>query len=232
MAVGSAVPNPPTTGQPVATAWGNYISTHVVQAYGTQALLDAGWPDAQEGAIACTTNDMRLYQRRGGVWAPPLSNPLGVQWGPDGTYFAPADKAFPGGWSQDVVYNPVSLLVDRLFQVTFEIRVENRSITTGGFAVLGGQVAASGTQDDVPLEYGNGQRITSYGWSVPAVVGAAWRQSMTGFFHTKRAGAQGPSQLIAVTFWNHIIVPASTWNIGNRQLTVVDLGPWPSTVVR
>lgn len=230
MAVGSAVPNPPVSGQPVASTWGNYISTHVVQQYGSKSLLDAGWPDAQEGALAITTNNMRLYQRRGGVWAPPLSSPLGIMWGPDLTYYATADKAFPGGWALDVQFNPVTLIVDRLYQVTFELRVENRSITTGGFAVLGGQVAASGTGEDVPLELGFGQAITHYGWSVPAVVGAAWRQSMTGFFHTNGNGAAAGSG-IAVTFWNHIIVQASTWNVGNRKLTVVDLGPWPTNVV-
>jgi hypothetical protein len=226
MGVGSAVPNPPVTGQPVASAWGNYISTHVVQAYASKAALDAGWPDAQEGAVAVTTDTFRLWQRRGGIWAPALSGPLGIAWGPDSTKYADNDRTIPAGWQLDVSYNPVSLLVDRLYQVVFALRVENRSITTGGYAVLGGQVAASGTGADVPLENGgSGQAIALYGWSVPAVVGAAWRNSLTGYFRTVKTTGQNASTLIPVTFWHHIIGTAGTWRIGSRILTVTDLGP-------
>jgi len=224
MGVGN-LPNPPTAGQPVASAWGNAVSVRVLQAYASKAALDAGWNDAPEGAEAVTTNDMRVYQRRGGLWAFPLHSPMGqVVSGGDAT--ARQYNTTSGIWyTEGSRFGPWNLLVNRRFLVHWSARWENKG-TQGPPMIVGGDVSVGNTGDDVAFEGGGfGQQTLVYGQTLNGL-GAAWRGSVTGVFHTKAAAGQGPNDFRAVHLDHRLIASTGTWEASMRAFTIADMGPW------
>lgn len=226
MGVGN-LPNPPTPGQPVASAWGNAVSVRVIQAYASKAQLDLVWNDAPEGAYAVTTDTMRLFQRRGGVWAVPLSGPLGNVVGPIVNDGATDVSTNSGIWYSETPMGPYNLLINRLYQVQWSVRWENRNIAATP-AIIGGDLAAAGTGDDAAIEGGFGQQALVYGYTLNGV-GAATRQTTAGTFHTKGTGA--PNTTVPVTIAHRYIGTTGTWNVSRRNLVVYDVGPWPGTPV-
>lgn len=223
MGIGN-LPNPPTPGQPVASAWGNAVSVRVVQAYANKAQLDAVWNDAPEGAIAVTTDTFSLWQRRTGVWAKPLALPLGLVL-PQQAWDTAKDVTIGGAgiWYTDQTFGPFALAVNRVYQISWSARWENK--TAPGVAVIGGDVAAASTGDDVPIDGGIGQQALVYGQTLQNA-GAAWRGSVSGFFHTRMAGGGSINDVAPVTISHRYIGTAGTWNVSLRRFSIVDLGPY------
>jgi hypothetical protein len=218
------LPNPPTSGQPVATAWGNAVSVRVLQAYANKAALDSIWNDAPEGAEAVTTNDMRVYQRRSGAWQAPLHSPIGVVTKPPLSADSASTITTPGGWQVDTTFGPISLLANRSFMASWTARWEKMA-TTSPPDVIGGDLVAIGTGEDVAVESGGvGQQILVFGQTLNGV-GAAWRGSVSGLFHTLGSTA---NEVRSVTFRHSVIGSGNRqWQVSLRRLTIVDLGPWP-----
>lgn len=225
MGVGN-LPNPPTSGQPVASAWGNAVSVRVLQAYANKAALDAGWNDAPEGAQAVTTNDLRVYQRRGGLWALPLHASMGMVVQPTGDDAASTYNTSAGIWYTDRTFGPYNLLVNRLFSISWSARWENKSAAAAP-NIIGGDVSAASTGDDVAFEGGGvGQQTLVYGYTLNGN-GAASRTSVTGVFHTKAMAGQGPNDVRPVTIAHRLIGTTGSWETSMRRFTIVDMGPWP-----
>jgi hypothetical protein len=224
MGVGN-VPNPPVSGQPVASAWGNEVSVRILQAYANKAALDAQWNDAPEGAEAVTLDNLRVYQRRQGRWAPPVWVPLGAR------VTTSDDSAStittPGGWMVEKTFGPFLLLTNRLFTISWSARWEKKA-TSIPPDIIGGDVVAIGTGDDVPVESGGvGQQCLVFGQTITGV-GAAWRGSVTGLFHTKGSAGGPAGEELPVTIRHSIIAGGNRqWEVSMRRVAIVDIGPWP-----
>jgi hypothetical protein len=134
-----------------------------------------------------------------------------------------------GGWQVEASYGPFLLLSNRLWIISWSARWERMAGgTTTPPEIIGGDVVAIGTGDDVAVESGGvGQQCLVFGQTLNGV-GAAWRGSVTGIFHTKGSAGGPAGEELPVTI-RHSIIGAGNrvWNVSMRRFSIVDMGPWP-----
>lgn len=213
----------------ITSVWGNLIRDRTVEAFATKAELDAQWSAAPDGAVAITLDTSRLWVRRGGLWLPPLTLPLGLYYegGLDTAQARtignpPGIEDWAGVFDQELIYG------QRILLVTFTVRYALNSATAN--VTLGGAINVTGTGLDTPLTFhgGNvtfanlgGQEACVMGWPL-TFQNAAYRSSVTGLFKTGGV----PGQQLSISF-QHVMLgtPGAVIGVQNRHITVVDMGP-------